>query len=1193
MSAEQGGSITSSDENGAPRARLDIPPGALPADTVITIETRVGQTIPGFVLASPVYSFGPEGTVFNLPVRVTIPFTGDAAGKAVFWSLLGDTTQFEVMPTEVGAGEMVAYVTHFSEGFAGGSDNPACASANCAAPQPSRCADDTTLEVFGHSACDATGTCVAQSAMFDCGAVINGTGACADGACVRNSCNLGFDDCDNLDASGCETDLSYDVANCGSCGNACAAGQACVAGSCQDVGCSVDDDCPGAFVACDGSTALNVSFTCIQGTCTPQPVVDQICPFACAQGLGCVTCNSDAQCPPAESVCDVNGDLQSTSHRCDATGTCVAQTSTTSCAAGDLCVEGACITPECQVDSDCGTEVTTSCDPQSSDLVVTAPACIQGQCSTRVEGAVACSTAGPGVTCSAGNCVSSVVCARDSDCFAYLPFGTCADNHCVLTRCESTGTCADAVACSGPTEFASQSRQCVPVATGVSACMPGALSYTSCQDPDQCYDGACIPPGTECVTVEDCAGGGAPTCSGNVATYPAGPVDCEAGYCVNVPETSAPCDVACVDGVGCVACAVDGDCAAYSTGTCNGNSVVNVAPACVGYQCVDQGGTVEEPCPASTVCLSGVCAPEGTECVTAADCPSGGFTCAGPGDLAVTSAECIDGMCESFPSGELYSCSYISGAYNCDPSQGMCVGNACGSNSDCFGFADTCVNGQCEARQCDTAADCAPYNVCFGPTTAASYSQVCYPTAIPGVQVCANDSPTTVECTNGDICIRGECAPPECAVDADCTNGPAPQCSATSPDKLVTYPGTCNAGVCNYVPLETPCNYLAAPPNHATCSAGTCVLDGWVCQTDADCPFPPLDRCTNGQCVPNECDPQVGCPSYDKCDVSNAGVEHYVQTCAPVFAFNLCSDNYPDYSPCPGNNGPGTCVDAVCYPDPGTECVTVADCASTTSCLGDHAVIQEARECLRGFCIYNEPTQQDCGAPGFIGCMAGVGCMECDDLNACAPQPTGQCADATSVEFETRACVNYQCEATGTTGQACPGTDICLSGACAPEGTECVTPSDCNAPAPSCPDGSDAITFSSASCLGGTCDVATDTLSCAAFDRFGQPGTCGGGTCVRNSPIFCSTSYNCYPDYEGYDACVGGVCSMVLCDTDDDCNVTPERGCEAPESAWMITMSCVPNAYGLKVCRATGPESYQSIPCQPGTTCNESTGLCQ
>ena len=88
-----------------------------------------------------------------------------------------------------------------------------------------------------------------------CGAVCNLSNAiagCGNGACTIISCNTGFANCDNNAINGCETNISSNFTNCGSCGNVCYTPNAtagCAGGSCYIQYCSA------GFANCDNVTS--------------------------------------------------------------------------------------------------------------------------------------------------------------------------------------------------------------------------------------------------------------------------------------------------------------------------------------------------------------------------------------------------------------------------------------------------------------------------------------------------------------------------------------------------------------------------------------------------------------------------------------------------------------------------------------------------------------------------------------------------------------------------------------------------------------------------------------------------------------------------------------------------------------------------------------------------------------------------
>jgi len=78
-----------------------------------------------------------------------------------------------------------------------------------------------------------------------CAEVDNGDATCLDGECKLTSCDDGFDDCDGLLETGCETDLLSDNLNCGLCAKECLPPDNCADGQCSF-------ECPEGLKNCDG-----------------------------------------------------------------------------------------------------------------------------------------------------------------------------------------------------------------------------------------------------------------------------------------------------------------------------------------------------------------------------------------------------------------------------------------------------------------------------------------------------------------------------------------------------------------------------------------------------------------------------------------------------------------------------------------------------------------------------------------------------------------------------------------------------------------------------------------------------------------------------------------------------------------------------------------------------------------------------
>jgi hypothetical protein len=99
----------------APGVTLTIPAAALGGDTTITVDAA-GAVPAGYVGLSPLFHFGPDGTVFLKPVTVDFAISGGTS-PAVFWS--NAQGGFDQLATTSTATRATATVTHFSQGFCG------------------------------------------------------------------------------------------------------------------------------------------------------------------------------------------------------------------------------------------------------------------------------------------------------------------------------------------------------------------------------------------------------------------------------------------------------------------------------------------------------------------------------------------------------------------------------------------------------------------------------------------------------------------------------------------------------------------------------------------------------------------------------------------------------------------------------------------------------------------------------------------------------------------------------------------------------------------------------------------------------------------------------------------------------------------------------------------------------------------
>ncbi len=112
ITAAQGGTVD------GPGVKLAIPPGALKADTTVTITITDKSGAPGSdkIAAASVFDFGPDGTTFNAPVALTLDFSsaGGPSGAKPEIAFLKNGAWESLGAATVAGAQVTASTTHFT-----------------------------------------------------------------------------------------------------------------------------------------------------------------------------------------------------------------------------------------------------------------------------------------------------------------------------------------------------------------------------------------------------------------------------------------------------------------------------------------------------------------------------------------------------------------------------------------------------------------------------------------------------------------------------------------------------------------------------------------------------------------------------------------------------------------------------------------------------------------------------------------------------------------------------------------------------------------------------------------------------------------------------------------------------------------------------------------------------------------------
>lgn len=209
--------------------------------------------------------------------------------------------------------------------------------------------------------------------------------------------------------------------------NGSADGRACEEGECVYIECIIDAQC-GTRICEDGQCAD--AFPCSDDD-------------DCREGEAC----QDSVC---RSPCESDDDCSAIPFNVCREGSCLQQCLGDFTCFGDICEEGVCLTPECNVDDDCE---------------------------------------GESVACDGNRCTSFTPCENDDECFD--PDFRCND----IGRCEERALCRTDDECG-------LSALCIQ-----DHCRPATpcASDDACEDEDECVAGRCVS-ALECRSDEDCAG---------------------------------------------------------------------------------------------------------------------------------------------------------------------------------------------------------------------------------------------------------------------------------------------------------------------------------------------------------------------------------------------------------------------------------------------------------------------------------------------------------------------------------------------------------------------------------------------------------------------------------------------------------------------------------------------------------------
>jgi len=187
---------------------------------------------------------------------------------------------------------------------------------------------------------------------------------------------------------------------------------------------------------------------------------------------------------------------------------------------------------------------------------------------------------------------------------------------------------------------------------------------------------------------------------------------------------------------------------------------------------------------------------------------------------------------------------------------------------------------------------------------------------------------TSADCTDGNVCVAGACAPASsvCEYSSQCAGGDVcadgqclPGCDATTPCAAGF---TCTKSVCEPSASSTCTSDTDCTANAPYCVSGSCTL---ACSTSSQCPSGSGDYCDQGACV-LDTSPSPDCSNNNDCDSG--------QVCQGGFCLYSCTTS----AQCELIDARiGVCSDNVCRSaaEANPACTTQADCTAGQDCIGN------------------------------------------------------------------------------------------------------------------------------------------------------------------------------------------------------------------------------------------------------------------